>query len=164
MSTFPGTMSPRRRAVPEDARASAPADAPLFAEPAPDPQPAEPAASFAPAPYPHNRATIAMVYHGVPVQMELSDVKASAVESLIDKLLAREGWSAPQPPPAAAPPRPQKPAELRQPPLYQPDGTPCCPIHKTALKQGQYGLFCPSKAEPPYGNDKGYCMYSVKEA
>src|SRR5262249_40061757 len=32
-------------------------------------------------------------------------------------------------------------------PIYQADGTPCCPVHKKALAEGRYGLYCPSKAK-----------------
>jgi hypothetical protein len=43
-------------------------------------------------------------------------------------------------------------------PLYQPDGTPCCPAHLRPLREGQHGLYCAAKAKPGEAqNDKGYC-------
>ena len=43
-------------------------------------------------------------------------------------------------------------------PYYKPDGTACCPIHKSPLSQGQYGLYCSAKAKPGEAqNAKGYC-------
>lgn len=43
-------------------------------------------------------------------------------------------------------------------PIYQPDGTPCCPTHKRPLSEGQYGLYCSAKAKPgENANPKGYC-------
>lgn len=43
-------------------------------------------------------------------------------------------------------------------PVYKPDGTPCCPVHKRPLVEGRHGLYCPSKAgDGEEANDKGYC-------
>lgn len=43
-------------------------------------------------------------------------------------------------------------------PIYQPDGTACCPVHHKALVEGRYGLYCSAKAkEGEAQNDKGYC-------
>jgi len=43
-------------------------------------------------------------------------------------------------------------------PIYQPDGTACCPVHKKPLTEGQYGLYCSAKARPGDAqNAKGYC-------
>ena len=57
--------------------------------------------------------------------------------------------------PSAAPAAPSKP---KVEPLYKPDGTACCPVHNTPLSQGQYGLYCSSKAKPgESANAKGYC-------
>lgn len=59
--------------------------------------------------------------------------------------------------------KPRKPAQ-RVEPIYQPDGTPCCPVHKRPLADGQYGLFCKSKAQPgDVQNDKGYCSLKFAE-
>jgi len=30
-------------------------------------------------------------------------------------------------------------------PVYQPDGSACCPVHKRVLKEGKYGLYCSAK-------------------
>lgn len=49
-------------------------------------------------------------------------------------------------------------------PIYQPDGTPCCPTHKRALSEGQYGLYCSAKAKPgEAANGKGYCALRFSE-
>ena len=50
----------------------------------------------------------------------------------------------------------RKPAQ-RVEPVYQPDGTACCPVHKKPLSEGRYGLYCPSKAQGEHANDMGYC-------
>lgn len=57
-----------------------------------------------------------------------------------------------------APPR-QKKAKIE--PMYQPDGTPCCPAHLRPLREGQHGLYCSAKAKPgEQANEKGYCNLS----
>jgi hypothetical protein len=57
----------------------------------------------------------------------------------------------------------RKPAQ-RVEPVYQPDGTACCPIHRKPLSEGRFGLFCPSKARPgEEQNDKGYCSIRFSE-
>jgi hypothetical protein len=49
-------------------------------------------------------------------------------------------------------------------PVYQPDGTPCCPVHRKPLSEGRYGLYCPAKAKPgEEQNDKGYCNLKFAE-
>lgn len=127
------------------------------------PEPA-PAASYAPPQYPKRIAAIRMNYHGVPVELTLPDRKIEEVEALIDGLLARDGWQLPaQAAAIATPAKPARPPELNQAPHYKDDGTPCCPIHKRPLKEGQHGSYCPAKAEAPIGNDKGFCRYSWKE-
>ncbi len=51
----------------------------------------------------------------------------------------------------------QKPAQRAE-PVYQPDGTACCPVHHKPLSEGRYGLYCPSRATGEQAaNDKGYC-------
>jgi hypothetical protein len=58
---------------------------------------------------------------------------------------------------------PRKPAQTVE-PVYQPDGTACCPVHRKPLSEGRYGLFCPSKAKPgEEQNDKGYCSLKFAE-
>jgi hypothetical protein len=59
--------------------------------------------------------------------------------------------------PAQAAPAPAQRAP-RIDPIYQPDGTPCCPVHKRALTEGQFGPFCSAKATSDQVADKrGYC-------
>lgn len=50
-------------------------------------------------------------------------------------------------------------------PLYKPDGTPCCPVHKGALAESQYdGWYCRAKAKPgDVQNAKGYCALRFTE-
>lgn len=58
---------------------------------------------------------------------------------------------------------PRRAAE-RVEPIYQPDGTACCPVHRKALSEGRYGLFCSAKAKPgEEQNDKGYCSLKFAE-
>jgi hypothetical protein len=47
-------------------------------------------------------------------------------------------------------------------PVYQPDGTACCPVHLRPLKKGQYGYYCSAKDDGP-GSKNGYCGLSFKD-
>jgi len=59
---------------------------------------------------------------------------------------------------------PARKAAQRVEPIYQPDGTACCPVHHKPLSEGRFGLFCPSKAQPGDAqNDKGYCSIRFSE-
>ena len=50
-----------------------------------------------------------------------------------------------------------KPAQ-RVEPFYSPDGTACCPVHRTVLSEGRFGSYCSAKAKPgEAANAKGYC-------
>lgn len=65
------------------------------------------------------------------------------------------------------------PATIRQPqprkaervePWYDSRGEACCPSHRKPLQEGQYGLYCPSRAsrdEPQ--NAKGYCNLTFSD-
>jgi hypothetical protein len=122
-----------------------------------------------PLAFPSKRsALITISYKGVPVAVTVEDASAVAVEKLVDSLLARDGWAAPVPNGGNTPvPSPQRQARTQRPalpePWYKPDGTPCCPWHQRPLKEGRYGLYCPSKAEGEQANDKGYCIFSLKD-
>lgn len=48
-------------------------------------------------------------------------------------------------------------------PVYQPDGSACCPVHKKPLSEGRYGLYCPSRATGEHANEKGYCNLRFAE-
>ena len=66
--------------------------------------------------------------------------------------------------PAATSPAAAKPKAETVEPIYQPDGTPCCPTHKRSLVEGQYGLYCSAKAKPgEAANPKGYCSLRFAE-
>src|SRR4051794_32914026 len=98
-----------------------------------------------------------------PVKNDLTITVKATIDSFpteicftgsIDQLLSvtkrlRELGATPTVAPAAPMPAaaPRKPAQ-RVEPIYQPDGTPCCPVHHKPLTEGQYGLFCKSKAQP----------------
>ena len=58
---------------------------------------------------------------------------------------------------------PARKAQERVEPVYQPDGTACCPVHHKALSEGRYGLYCPSSATGEHANDKGYCNIRFAE-
>lgn len=78
----------------------------------------------------------------------------SSIPTAVEKLIAAGVLNLVKPLPISAP-RQKKP---RLEPLYQPDGTPCCPAHLRPLKEGQYGMYCSCKAKPgePADNN-GYC-------
>lgn len=58
---------------------------------------------------------------------------------------------------------PRKAAQTVE-PIYQPDGTACCPVHRKPLVEGRYGLYCPSRATGDQAaNDKGYCSLKFAE-
>ena len=68
----------------------------------------------------------------------------------------------------ARPPAPaagsHKPKAERVAPAYNAAGDPCCPVHKAPLVEGQYGLYCRSKAGPGEAqNAKGYCSLRFAE-
>jgi hypothetical protein len=79
----------------------------------------------------------------------------SSIPAAVEQLRASGILDLVQPLPIAAP-RAKKKTRIE--PMYQPDGTPCCPAHLRPLKEGQHGLYCSAKAKPgEEQNDKGYC-------
>lgn len=111
------------------------------------------------APRPAKRqrgVTIRLSYHGALVDFTFDAATAPAVheiEQSIDTLLKRDGWAGVSSG-AAAP----KPKAEKVKPFYDGDGQPCCPVHRKALSEGRYGLFCSAKAKDgEAANDKGYC-------
>lgn len=55
-------------------------------------------------------------------------------------------------------------AAQRVDPIYDGSGGPVCPVHKKALREGQYGLYCSAKASGDEAqNDKGYCSLRFKD-
>ena len=105
--------------------------------------------------------TIEIAPDGVHVTVHYTGTLAS-IGPTLDKMRAAGLLGLVQArPPAASQPRPR--AETVE-PLYKPDGTPCCPVHKTPLTEGQYGLYCRSKAQPGEAqNAKGYCSLRFAE-
>jgi hypothetical protein len=103
-------------------------------------------------------AVIHISYKGVAVDVTVEDASAVAVERLVDSLLARDGWAAPAGQGGNTPaPRAERAPAIE--PVYQPDGTPCCPHHLRPLKgPNQWGkLYCSAK------DDAGqYCKYTTK--
>jgi len=98
---------------------------------------------------------IECVCEGYTVRVEYNGAVAT-VKSAIARLRAAGLEPSRTTAPTAAP-APRQRAETVE-PLYQPDGTACCPVHRRALSEGRYGLFCSSKAQPGQAaNDKGYC-------
>ena len=76
---------------------------------------------------------------GIPAAVER--MKAAGILELVEKSR-----------PAA------KPKAEKVQPIYDGDGTPCCPVHKRPLTEGQYGPYCSAKARPgDVSNAKGYC-------
>lgn len=56
--------------------------------------------------------------------------------------------------PTAAPAAPQRTKRQTVEPAYDEQGEPLCPKHNKPLRQGQYGLYCPSKDDT---QPRGYC-------
>lgn len=78
----------------------------------------------------------------------------SSIPAAVEKLIAAGVLNLVKPLPISTP----RLKKTRLEPMYQPDGTPCCPAHLRPLKEGQYGLYCSCKAksgEPADNN--GYC-------
>jgi len=57
-----------------------------------------------------------------------------------------------------------RPKAERITPAYDGSGQPMCPVHRKALSEGQYGLFCSAKAAAgDVQNSKGYCNIRFSE-
>jgi hypothetical protein len=76
--------------------------------------------------------------------------KIDQLQAAIDRLAAAGLTPACPTAALAAPQRAKRSVE----PIYQPDGTPCCPTHQKPLREGRYGLHCTAK--DPEGKN-GYC-------
>jgi hypothetical protein len=74
--------------------------------------------------------------------------------------LTAAGLTPAQPSTTTSHQQPATPRKAKVDPIYQPDGTPCCPTHKRPLKQGQFGLYC--SAPDPEGKN-GYCSIRFSE-
>lgn len=92
---------------------------------------------------------------GWPVDLDLTIAPARLPVALAK--LAALGFT-PATAAPAAPAQVERPRRPRVEPVYQPDGTACCPVHHKPLSEGRYGLYCSAKARPgDEQNDKGYC-------
>lgn len=84
------------------------------------------------------------------IPLAIERLRAAGVLELVEA-------SRPAPPPVSTIVDKRAAAE-RVEPLYKPDGTACCPVHRRALSEGAHGLFCSAKAKPGQVTDKnGYC-------
>ena len=102
--------------------------------------------------------TIEIAPDGVHVTVHYTGTLAS-IGPTLDKIRAAGLLGLVQ----ARPPVASQPRQTVE-PLYKPDGTACCPVHKTPLTEGQYGLYCRSKAAPGEAqNAKGYCSLRFAE-
>jgi hypothetical protein len=110
-----------------------------------------------PLAFPSKRSAVVHVtYRGVPVDVSMEGANVAEVEKLIGSLLERDGWAAPAGQGGNTARAERAPAVE---PVYQPDGTPCCPHHLRPLKSpNQWGkLYCSAK------DDAGqYCKYTTK--
>jgi len=62
--------------------------------------------------------------------------------------------------PTAATAPATKPKDETVEPLYKRDPTACCPVHKRALSDGQYGLYCSARAKAgEAANTKGIARF-----
>jgi len=97
--------------------------------------------------------TVRATLDGWPVDLDLTIAPARLSTALAR--LGELGYSPrPDAPAGAVKGKVLRPRATR----YSPDGTPLCPTHGTAMREGQHGHYCPRKAaagEP--ANDKGYC-------
>ncbi len=97
--------------------------------------------------------------YAVTIRLELA---AGAIAEAAQRLQAL-GLS---PTPPTRPETPQRGAgrvtghKSKQPPIYNDQGAPCCPIHERPLKEGQWGLYCSAKDD---STERGYCAYTWKE-
>ena len=53
-----------------------------------------------------------------------------------------------------------KPKAQRVTPEYDAGGVACCPKHKKPLREGKFGLFCPTKDD---STERGYCTLKFTE-
>jgi len=102
----------------------------------------------------HVRAEYIGTLSSIPAAIER--LRAAGVIQLVEQ-------SKPATPVAPAA-TPRRQAAPRVEPVYPPDGTACCPVHRKTLSEGRYGLFCPAKAKAgEEQNDKGYCNLKFAE-
>lgn len=105
-------------------------------------------------PRPALELTVHAVLNGWDLDLHLS-LPAEKVGAALDRLGAL-GFTPRTP--AGVPSPVRKQARPKVEPVYKPDGTACCPVHKRPLVEGNYGLYCPARAaEGEESNDKGYC-------
>jgi hypothetical protein len=96
------------------------------------------------SPRPFSTITISGLCQGWPIAISFTG-KLTDLPAYLERLAAA-GIT----PAGAAPQKRRQAVE----PIYQPDGTPCCPKHERPLREGQYGLHCTAK--DPEGKN-GYC-------
>jgi hypothetical protein len=84
--------------------------------------------------------TVKATMDGFPIELGFTG-SIDSLPALVKRLV--ELGAEPQASPAAQPQR-KAPAK-RVTPSYASDGTPTCPTHGTALREGQWGLYCPTK-------------------
>jgi hypothetical protein len=100
--------------------------------------------------------TVAAELDGWPVDLEFSIAPARLSAALAR--LGELGYTPRQMTPVGAAGKASKP---KIDPVYQPDGTACCPVHLRPLKEGRYGLYCTAKDDGP-DNKNGYCSFTAK--
>lgn len=106
------------------------------------------------------RAVIHAELGGWPcdIELEISPARLGAALARLAEL----GYT-PRLPTPPAPSAQVRPARPKVEPVYQPDGTPCCPTHLRRLTEGQYGLYCSAKAtEGQPADARGYCGLKFK--
>jgi hypothetical protein len=105
--------------------------------------------------------TVKAVYTGTlsSIPQAIERLRSAGVLQLVEA-----SWPAP---PTVAPANVQPPRKLKKErvePWYDDRGQPCCPAHRKTLIEGQFGLYCPSRAsrdEPQ--NPRGYCSLTFSE-
>jgi hypothetical protein len=119
-----------------------------------------------PLPFPDKPArqdltiTVKAVVDGFPVEICYTG-SVEQLQALTRKLRALGAEPTIAPAPAAV--SVSKKAQKVE-PVYQPDGTACCPVHLKPLQNGRYGLYCSAKARGDEAqNAKGYCSLTFAE-
>jgi len=105
--------------------------------------------------------TVRATLDGWPVDITLSLPAPQVPEAL--RRLGEYGYK-PRQDTAPAPTSVERRAAPRVEPVYKPDGTPCCPVHRKPLAEGRFGLYCSARAaDGEEANAKGYCALRFKD-
>jgi hypothetical protein len=103
--------------------------------------------------------TIEIAPDGLHIRCEYTGA-ISTIPAAVERLRAAGILDLVKPATHTAPLGAARKAAERTTPTYNGAGEPCCPKHNRALKEGQYGLYCPAKDE---STERGYCALKFKD-